>query len=286
MTPCGIMSLIARQGGKSVKDTTVFEKNSDLQENADIGMYHCGKRVLSENHVYGPQIRNYYLFVLVNKGEADLYHKSGTRKLCEHDMLVMFPDEKIHYAAKTAWSIQWVGLYGQTVKRYMQMLSISGDDPIIRIERYYEMEQLFEELYRLADARPAHLKCRQIALIYKLFSILLENSAKKALGDIADSAQKIIDYNFTREITVGEVAATLRVDPAYLTRRFTQKYGLSPKEYVVKKRIAHAKRLLRETDATVGEVSVSVGYADQLYFSRIFKKKEGMSPLAYRNAKA
>ena len=269
---------------KSVKDTTVFEKNSDLQENADIGMYHCGKRVHSENHVYGPQIRNYYLFVLVNKGEAEFYHKNGTMKLCEHDMLVMCPDEKIHYAAKTSWSIQWVGLYGQTVKKYMQMLSISGDDPIIHIERYYEMEQLLEDLYRLADARTEHLKCKQMELIYKFFSILLENSDKKALGDIADSAQKIIDYNFNREITVSEIAATLCVDPAYLTRRFTQKYGLSPKEYIVEKRIAHAKRLLTETDATVTEISVSVGYADQLYFSRIFKKKEGVSPQAYRSA--
>ena len=94
----------------------------------------------------------------------------------------------------------------------------------------------------------------------------------------------INEDNFNREITVSEIAATLCVDPAYLTRRFTQKYGLSPKEYIVEKRIAHAKRLLMETDATVKEISVSVGYADQLYFSRIFKKKEGVSPQAYRSA--
>ena len=166
----------------------------------------------------------------------------------------------------------------------MQMLAINGDDPILRIARYYEMEQVLEELYRLTDARTEHLRCRQVGLIYKFFSILLENSNKKALGDIADSAQKIIDYNFNREITVCEIAKTLSIDPAYLTRRFTQKYGLSPKDYIVEKRIAHAKRLLVETDATVKEISVSVGYADQLYFSRIFKKKEGVSPQSYRSA--
>lgn len=61
-----------------------------------------------------------------------------------------------------------------------------------------------------------------------------------------------------------------------------QKYGIAPKDYLIGKRIAHAKRLLRETDASVMEISVSVGYVDQLYFSRIFKKREGISPLAYR----
>ena len=267
-----------------MKDTTLFEKHSVLQESAEIGMYYCGKRVNTLHHVYGPAIRNCYLFVLVNRGEADFYHKSGSMPFGEHDMLVMCPGERIHYAARTPWSIQWVGLYGQTVKKYMEMLGISGDHPIIHVARYYEMEQVLEELYRLTDARSEQHRCRQIELIYKFFSLLLESLDKKAVCDIADSAQKVIDYNFNSEITVAEIATALGVDPAYLTRKFTQKIGISPKEYMVEKRIEHAKRLLVETDATVKEISVSVGYADQLYFSRIFKKKEGLSPLAYRSA--
>ena len=267
-----------------MKDTTLFQKYSGLQENTDIGIYYYGKRVNTPNHVYGPQIRNYYLFVLVNKGEASFFHKSGTIRLAEHDMLVMCPDEMIHYVAHTPWSIQWVGLYGQTVKRYMEMLAINGDSPIIHIERYYEMEQVLEALYRLTDTRMEYLRCKQIELVYKFFSILLENVDRRSLGDVAESAQKIIDYNFNRDITVAEIADTLCVDPAYLTRKFTQRFGISPKEYMVEKRIGHAKKLLADTDATVKEIAASVGYMDQLYFSRIFKKKEGVSPLAYRRA--
>ena len=79
-----------------------------------------------------------------------------------------------------------------------------------------------------------------------------------------------------------QIADALYVDAAYLTRKFTQKYGISPKEYLVEKRMAHAKKLLRETDVSVKEISISVGYLDPLYFSRLFKKKEGVSPLSYR----
>ena len=50
----------------------------------------------------------------------------------------------------------------------------------------------------------------------------------------------------------------------------------------MEKRIAYAKRLLTQTDASVKEIAVSVGYVDQLYFSRIFKKKERVSPSVYR----
>lgn len=265
-----------------MKDTTLFQKHSDLHESTDVGMYYCGKRVNTQNHTYGPEIRKYYMFVLVNKGEASFFHKSGTVKLKSHDMLVMCPGEKISYTADTLWSIQWLGLYGQTVEKYMQMLSINGDSPIVHIERYYEMEQVLEELYNLTENRTEYFRCKQIELIYRFLSILLENSDKRQRYDIAHSARKIIDYNFDAEITIGQISDALYVDPAYLARRFVQKYGISPKEYLLEKRISQAKRLLKETTLSVKEIAVSVGYVDQLYFSRIFKRKEAVSPLEYR----
>ena len=265
-----------------MKDVTLFQEQSDLFENADIGMYYCGKRIETKNHSYGPWINNHYLFVLVNKGEATMLHKSGSLKFKDHDMLVMCPGEKIQYIADTQWSIQWVGLYGQTVEKYMKLLLINPEHPILHIERYYEMERVLDELYTLCNKRTEYFRCKQIELIYRFFSILLENFDKKAHYDIADSARTIMDYNFDREITVAGMADTLCVDAAYLTRKFVQKYGLSPKEYLVEKRIAYAKRLLTQTDASVKEIAVSVGYVDQLYFSRIFKKKERVSPSVYR----
>ena len=263
-------------------DNTLFQKACDLYENADIGMYYCGKRINTPNHVYGPEIRNYYLFVLVNKGEASLFHRNGIMKFKAHDMLVMCPCERIHYVAETPWSIQWVGLYGQTVENYMKSLRICGDDPILKIEKYYEMEEVLEELYQISNCQTEQMRFKQMELIYRFFSLLCKGEQRSKSCDIADRAKKIIDYNFDRDITVKKVADTMHLDSAYLTRKFAQKYSVAPKEYLLKKRIELAKRLLTQTDATVTEISGSVGYDDPLYFSRIFKKKEGLSPLAYR----
>lgn len=265
-----------------MKDSTLFETKSDLYENCDIGMYYCGKRINTINHVYGPEIRNYYLFLLVNKGNASFFHKSSTVKLEAHDLLVMCPGERIHYEANTPWSIQWVGLYGQTVENYMNQLSIDGDHPIIHLEQYYEMEQILEELYQISAFRTEYTRCKQIELIYRFFSLLLQKNSAKSKSDTVESARKIIDYNFDRDLTVGEISDTLHFDPAYLTRKFTQEYGVCPKEYLIEKRMEHAKKLLRDTEATINEIAFSVGYVDQLYFSRIFKKKTGISPTEYR----
>ena len=265
-----------------MKDITIFEKESNLHESTDLGMYYCGKRIKSLNHTYGPRIRICYMFVLVNEGEATFFHKNGSVTLRAHDLLVMCPGERIHYKAHTPWSIQWVGLYGNTVEGYMKKLGINGESPILHIEKYYEMEQLLDEMYRLFDARFEYAKCEQISLIYKFFSLLFQNSGQKTSIDVADSARKIIDYNFDKDISVQNIAKSLFVDAAYLTRRFAEKYLISPKEYMLKKRMSYAKKLLTETNATVKEISNSVGYADPLYFSRLFKEKEGVSPSDYR----
>ena len=265
-----------------MNDKTLFQKESDLFQNTNVGMYYCGKRIETINHVYGPEIRNYYLFVLVNKGEASFFHKNGTQKLKAHDMLIMCPGEKIHYKAETPWSIQWVGLYGQTVENYMKTIGVDGDHPILRIEEYYEMEQVLEALYQICGRRAPEAQCRQMELIYHFLSILMKKAQGTVDYDIAESAKKIIDYNFGRQITIGEISKTIHLDAAYVARKFAEKFGISPKEYLMEKRIDYAKKLLTETDASVKEIAASIGYLDQLYFSRVFKKKVGVSPVTYR----
>ena len=267
-----------------MKDTTLFELASDLHETGDIGMYYCGKRIETLHHRYGPEIQNYYLFVLVNKGEASFFHKSGTIKLKDHDMLVMCPGEKIHYVAHTPWSIQWVGLYGHTVDSYMDMLGVNGDRPIIHVQKYYELEKILSALYEAVGERYEYAKCTQLSLIYQFFGILLQNSKQSITTDAAKSLKKMIDFNFNQHISIEEIAASLFITPEHLARRFVRRYGISPKNYLISKRIDAAKKLLCETDASIFEIANSVGYDDQLYFSRIFKTKVGVSPSAYRES--
>ena len=265
-----------------MKDPTLYERESDLYQKGDLGMYYCGKRIETKHHEYGPEIRHYYLFVLVNKGEASLFHPSGAIPLRSHDLLVMCPGEKIHYKAETPWSIQWIGLYGQTVERYMRSLGVDGEHPILRVERYREMEEVLEELYRICTCRGEAVRCRQMELIYRFFSLLWGEGEGREVLEIAESAKKILDYNFTRELSVRALADRMHLDPSYLTRKFVEKYAVAPKEYLIAKRIELAKRFLLSTDADVGEIALSVGYADPLYFSRIFKCKEGVCPTDYR----
>ena len=92
----------------------------------------------------------------------------------------------------------------------------------------------------------------------------------------------MMDHNLNTDITIEEIAHNLHIDPSHLTRVLKSSIGISPKQYMMQQKLAYAKNLLLNTSASVSEVALSVGYSDQLYFSRIFKKREGMTPTEYR----
>lgn len=84
-------------------------------------------------------------------------------------------------------------------------------------------------------------------------------------------------------ISLHSLAGRLNYSPRYLSMKFKQETGASPIGYLIRIRINHAKKLLRETDATLRDIAHHVGYTDEFYFNRQFKKQTGYSPGRYQS---
>ena len=258
---------------------------TELYTNDDLGMYYCGKRIDTPNHIYGPEIRTHYLFVLVESGKAVLY---GDQKIPfgKHDLLVMLPNERIHYKALKPWSIRWLGLYGKAVDRLIERIGVTAQNPIIHISLYNDLYTVMDKIYELSTAPSPSSKYRATGLIYEFFSILMQNSKMdQERNDPIQTALHIMDYNYSSSITIEQIARRLSINSAYFSRIFSERVGIPPKQYLLNQRVARAKELLKEPNASILEISNSVGYEDPLYFSRIFKKHIGLSPLEYRKSR-
>lgn len=98
--------------------------------------------------------------------------------------------------------------------------------------------------------------------------------------------QEYIDSNYEKEnLSLNEVAGAVGVSANYLSAVFSQSMNRTFVEYVTDKRMEKAKKLLRDTDESSGEIATLVGYKDPHYFSFVFKKTQGISPREYRNRK-
>lgn len=102
---------------------------------------------------------------------------------------------------------------------------------------------------------------------------------------IAETLKIYIQQNYTENINLNLIATNINYSPSYLTKIFTSKFGCTPSKYIIKLRIQKAQKLLHQyPQVSVQQIGEMVGYPDQGYFSRIFKKYVGTGPLEYRNA--
>jgi len=100
----------------------------------------------------------------------------------------------------------------------------------------------------------------------------------------ADKVRAFVAEHYATPLTREQIAAALGVTPTYVSRVFRQHYGGSLWDYVNAYRVARARDLLEHSDLTVTEVAFTVGFNDPAYFSRVFRKETGKSPLTYRSS--
>jgi AraC family transcriptional regulator len=104
--------------------------------------------------------------------------------------------------------------------------------------------------------------------------------SKRALGRAID----YINDDLTRKLTLTEIARVAGVSPHHFARSFKAATGLSPHQYVIRRRVERAKTLLAGTDLTVSEVAQAVGFANHSHLASHFGRMLGVSPKALRQA--
>lgn len=98
---------------------------------------------------------------------------------------------------------------------------------------------------------------------------------------VARAAQRYLDAEYASPISVGELAERFHHDRVYFSRIFRAQTGRSPKQYLCERRLAEAKRLMREQGCSATEAAEAVGYPDLASFSKSFRRHCGVSPRAW-----
>lgn len=100
---------------------------------------------------------------------------------------------------------------------------------------------------------------------------------------IAHLLKDFLVANYASDINLNLIANNMNYSSSYLTKIFSQVYNCTPTRYITNLRIIQAqKMLLHDPELSIRQIGEMVGYHDQGYFSRIFKKQTGMSPFDYR----
>jgi AraC family transcriptional regulator, regulatory protein of adaptative response / methylphosphotriester-DNA alkyltransferase methyltransferase len=101
--------------------------------------------------------------------------------------------------------------------------------------------------------------------------------------DLAHLVLERIENQYQEPITLATLAHMFHISPYHLHRTFKRIVGTTPAEYLRTVRMKAAKRMLEETDKSIAEIAITVGFPNAAHFSTVFQRHYGMVPSAYRN---
>lgn len=160
--------------------------------------------------------------------------------------------DKLHFELK-------IGENPKIINKLMELVNISDDEPMSVFKR--------ETIFRI---------------ILEEMLVVKEDEKLDHTEELFNNVSKYIKENYTDNLSVRELSEINNVSENQLFYAFTKHSKIGPGEYIIRYRLEKAKKLLLDTNLNIKQISELIGYYDSLYFSRIFKKHYGLSPMNYR----
>jgi AraC-like DNA-binding protein len=221
------------------------------------------------------------------------YEALGQRWTVEQGQ-VLFVHSSIPHAygsdADDPWSIQWAHFRGLAAPGYLDLINVTPDRPVRTIGIHPELSMLFAEALKVMGSGYSLYHLLRISTLVQqaLAHIAFLTAYTPPHGSLGLHVGQVIEYmvaHINRPCTLDEFAAEACLSRSYFSRQFREKTGYAPVDYFIRLKMQRACELLETTQMTVGDISRSLGYQDQYYFSRLFKKIVGAHPTQYRQTR-
>jgi AraC-like DNA-binding protein len=252
-----------------------------------LAVYSCGIQRCGSCHSWGPAVRDHYLIHYIISGRGVFSSNGKSYELSKGDGFLVEPSHVASYVADESnpWEYCWVGFNGSDAKRFMGQTGLLNCGPVFHYDEVSHFQELLLNICNASGSSPIE-EARMESGLLLFLSALMEQfgtpAARHTNGyEYVQKAIKFIDYNYSSDIDINDVAASAGISRSHLYRLFMQHISMPPNEYLMRYRISKSANLLENKNLSVGEVAYSTGFSDQLYFSRVFKKYMGMPPSHY-----
>ena len=234
-----------------------------------------------------------YLFFIVERGEGTLEYCGRRYELADGDCVFldcMLPYS--HTAGEALWELRWVHFDSRFMDTVYERYAESGGRTVFHPDDVAPFSSLLSRMYESAHDKDNSHEMKLNELLASLLTLITD--AGRAPGDAASGKEsadsksvlreirEYVDAHWAERITLDSIAERFYINKFYLTRLFKSRYGTTLVEYVLDLRITNAKKMLRFSDRRIEAIARECGFEDPNYFSRAFKKIEGVTPSKYR----
>ncbi len=251
------------------------------QEFQEINPIQAGWERCQPGHFFGPALRPFVLLHYVVSGQGIFQTEGGSFPVGPGQIFVIHPGETTFYQAsqENPWHYIWIGFEaGLSLPKALR-------SPVITLPQAGQIFSAVPELSHRQSGREASL-CGKI---WELLSLLEQEPGEvpvqKEKQVYVNKAKTFMETEYMRGVSITALAGKLNLDRSYFSKLFKESTGKSPQQYLTDLRLEKAAELLRKYEKTPGEAAAAVGYPDVFSFSRMFKRRFGISPREYQKGK-
>lgn len=233
-----------------------------------------------------------YIINLTTRGQG-IVHDGKTVMTCKPGDLLLFPVGAPHYYGRdpdhSEWYHRWIYFrpraYWEQWLCWPQKIEQVGHLFLSEPALQKEFDSLFKEIEYTHRRGTTLAENLSINLLERL---LLRSAEENMIGDRQAfdprvlRACHLISEHLFEDWSIVQLAKEICLSPSRLEHLFRQQVGTTISRWREDQRLIRARQLLQVTQSPISIIAASVGYDDQLYFSRVFRKRIGISPSAFR----
>lgn len=271
----------------TVKSDRVLYTPSSFARSSLLYMQETGKLRATAIHKSERSNLLSYLFFVIISGAGELTYNSKRYELTKGDCV--FIDCRCPYAHMTSsdlWKLSWVHFNGPEMGGIYEKYKSRGGDVVFRPDDISEYKNILDDIFKLACSESyvrdmeINMKLSELLVLLMKDSWNPQNRGEKR--SLIFEIKAYLDSNYSKKINLDKLSETFYIDKYYLSKLFKEQYGIPINEYLIFVRITKSKELLRFTEKSMEEIASDVGINGATYFSRVFKKVEGVNPSEYR----
>lgn len=227
-----------------------------------------------------------YLLILTLDGSGTIETSLETSVCKKEEMAVIDCNEAHAYRANEKWEFLWIHFNGKNSKELVKML-LAHQGNVVHMPETSLTSRFFSLLVHQTKKDSIGEEINMSSYIHLFLAEALNSTWKKEATNpksvMVNEAIGYIESNYKNKITIADIAGFVRYSESSVVHYFREETGVSPYEYIIRKRLNKAKELLKTTNATIGEISEEVGFNSEANFIKTFRIKNNMTPNAFRS---
>ncbi len=252
---------------------------------SDAKLERCSQEEYPASHIERITINKGYMFLIVLNGKGTVQYYDKRIKLLPRTVLAIPHGSALQIMSDNTetLSVISVRISGEALKTLFFAIEEKENGIVMHLENNHKIIDSAHEL--ITECSKSYSSDYSILLcFYEFMNCIDEYYIEKKVPTKNVYMTQAIDYikkNYNKNISVESISDLLGIERSYLSRLFKTYKNKSTQNYIIDYRIKQAKRLFKEEDMNVSQVSTAVGYTNIYCFSRIFKNRVGMPPKEY-----